>query len=52
MTYNSRSAITITKKDDREHIINQFSLENYDVTFTETLGGIDEVSYIKCSEIE
>jgi len=52
MTYNSRSAITVTKKDDREYIIHQFSLENYEMTFEEVLGGIEDVSYIKISEIE
>lgn len=51
MTYNSKSAITITKKDDRTHVVNQFSLETYDVTFEETYGGEDD-SYIKMSEIE
>ena len=52
MTYNSKSAITITKKDDREHIIHQFDLNTYEQTFEEVIGGIEDVSYIKMSEIE
>ena len=51
MTYNSKSAITITKKDDRMHIINQYSLETYEMTFEEILGGKPD-SYIKVSQIE
>lgn len=51
ITYNSRSAITVTKKDDREHIINQYSLETYEMTFEEKIGGSDD-SYIKVSQIE
>jgi hypothetical protein len=51
MSYNSKSALTITKKDDREHIIHQFSLESYDMTFEEIIGGKED-SYIKMSEIE
>lgn len=52
MTFNSKLAITVTKKSDREYQVHQYSLENYAPMFEEIYGGIDEVSYIKLSEIQ
>lgn len=52
MTYNSKSALTVTKKSDREYYVHQFSLETYLMTFEEVYGGIDEVSYIKLNDIQ
>jgi len=39
ITYNSKSAITVTKKNDREYYVKQYSLENYIMTFEEKIGG-------------
>jgi hypothetical protein len=52
ITYNSKSAIVVTKKNDREHWVFQFSLETSEMTFEEKYGGIDDVSYIKMNDIE
>ena len=57
ITYNSKSAVTITKKNDHVSLIHQFSLETCAKTFEEQVGGRknedDEfISYIKCNEIE
>ena len=57
ISYNSRSAITITKKSDRVHYVHQFSLETCEMTFMEKYGGRkdefgEDISYIKCNEIE
>ena len=51
ITYNSVSAITVTKKNDREHNVHQFNLETFMPTFEEKFGGIDDVSYIKMNEV-
>ena len=51
ITYNSKSAITVTCKSDREYIVNQYSLETYAKTFEEHFGGKDD-SYIKLKEVE
>jgi hypothetical protein len=51
ITYNSRSALTVTMKNDREYWVKQHSLETYIDTFEECIGG-KEVSYIKLKEIE
>jgi hypothetical protein len=50
MTYNSRSAITVTKASDREYWIKQYSLERYEMTFEEKVGGKED-SYIKLKEV-
>lgn len=50
MTYNSRSAITVTKKDDREYWVKQYSLETNQMTFEEKFGGLPD-SYIKMKEV-
>ena len=51
ISYNSRSACTVTKKGDREYWIKQHSLETYIDTFEEKVGGHHD-SYIKLKEIE
>ena len=39
ITYDSTRAITVSKKEDYEHYINQYDLESYECTFTEKIGG-------------
>jgi hypothetical protein len=51
ITYNSKSAITVTKRGDREYYVTSYSLESYAVTFEERIGGL-ETSYIKLKEVE
>lgn len=51
ITYNSKSAITVTKKDDREYWVKQHSLETYIDTFEEKVGN-GKTSYIKLKEVE
>jgi len=51
ITYNSRSAITVTAKNDREYYVKQYNLENYSITFEEKIGGLPD-SYIKLKEVE
>ena len=48
---DSKVAITVTKKDDTEYWVKQYSLETYQITFEEKIGG-DPNSYIKCKEVE
>jgi hypothetical protein len=50
MTYNSKSAITVTKKNDREYFVHLCDLESCAMTFEEIYGG-EEDSYIKMNEI-
>ena len=51
ITYNSKSAITICKKNERESHIDAYSLETYQVTFHEVVGGLED-SYIKIKEVQ
>ena len=51
ISYNSKSAITVTKKSDREYWVKQHSLETYIDTFEEKIGGQPN-SYIKLKEVE
>ena len=48
ITYDSKSAITITKASDFSYKVKQYSLENYISSFEEVYKG----SYIKMKEIE
>lgn len=41
MTYNSKSAITVTKASDREYWVKQYSLESNQETFAEKVGAMD-----------
>lgn len=51
ITYNSKSVITVTKKNDREYYVKQYSLETYQLTFEEKIGGEPD-DYIKLKEVE
>ena len=51
ITYNSVSAVTVTKKDDREYWVKMYSLKTYELTFEEKVGGSKE-DYIKLKEVE
>ena len=51
ITYNSKHAITVTKKSDEEYYVKQYSLSNYQMIFEEKLGG-GEDDYIKLKEVE
>ena len=51
ITYNSKLAVTVTKKDDREYFIKMYDLITYRQTFEENIGGLPE-SYIKLKEVE
>ena len=51
VSYNSKSAITVTMKNDREYWVKQYSLETYAITFEEKIGGLPN-SYIKLKEVE
>ena len=41
ITYDSLHAVTVTKKDDHEYYVKQYSLETYALTFEEKIGGSD-----------
>ena len=51
ITYDSTRAITVTKKDDREFWVRMYSLQNYEKTFEEQIGGKPD-SYIRLKEVE
>lgn len=51
ITYNSKSAVTVTKKNDKEYYVKQYSLESYKMTFEERIGGL-ESDYVKLKEVE
>ena len=53
ITYDASRAITVTKKNDREYVLQQFDLEDpeYRETFHEVYGG-HEQSYIKMKDVE
>jgi len=51
ITYNSKYAVTVTKKNDRTYFVKMYSLETYEVVFEEMIGGKPE-SYIKLKEVE
>ena len=51
ITYNSKSAVTVTKKDDREYYIKMYELDTYEQSFEEKIGGTP-TSYIKLKEVE
>lgn len=48
---DSKVAITITKRNDQEYWVKQYSLETYELVFEEMIGGGDD-QYIKCKEVE
>lgn len=51
ITYNSKLAITVTMRDDREYYVKHYSLESYNMTFEERVGG-GKTDYIKLKEVE
>jgi hypothetical protein len=51
ITYNSKCACTVTKKDDREYYVKMYDLSTYEQTFEEMIGG-KSTSYIKLKEVE
>jgi len=51
ISYDSKSAITVMKNNDREYWIKQYSLESFVVTMEEMFGGKPD-SYIKLREVE
>ena len=51
ISYDSKRAVTVQKKGEREYRIQMFDLESYDKTFDETVGG-DTKDYIKIKDIE
>ena len=51
LTYDSKRAITVTKKDDREFWIRQYDLETYEKTFDMQIGGNPD-SFIRTKEVE
>ena len=51
ITYDSKRAVTVTMKNDREYYVKQYSLETYGLLFEEKIGGNPE-SYIKLKEVE
>lgn len=54
ITYDSQRAVTVTKRNDEEYWIKQYSLETYELTFQEMIGCEDQIprKYIKIKEVE
>lgn len=57
ISYDSKRAITVTKKDEREYWVRMYDLETIDLVFEEQFGGEGAVGgkdtdYIKMKEIE
>ena len=55
ITYNSKLAITVTKKDDKEYYVKHYNLTTYQMTFEERVGareGSTGKCYIKLKEVE
>ena len=51
ITYDSTTAVTVVKKNDREYWVKQYSLSDHSLTFEEMIGGTP-TSYIKLKEVE
>ena len=51
ISYNSKKAITVTKKSDEEYWIKQYCLQSHHLSFEEKVGG-DPDDYIKIKEVE
>ena len=51
ITYDSKYAVTVTKRNEREYYIKMYCLEKNDLTFEEKIGGAS-TDYIKLKEIE
>ena len=48
ITYDSKLAITVTKRSDEEYFVKQYSLEKYELLWEESFSG----QYIKLKEVE
>ena len=42
ITYNSKLAVTVSKKSDQEMFIKMYNLDTYEMTFEESVGGRPE----------
>lgn len=51
ISLDSKRAIAVTKKDDREYFVMMYDIESYELTFEEKYGGQAD-SYIKLKEVE
>jgi len=51
VTYDSKHAITVTKRNDREYYVKSYSLESNELVFEEKIGGA-ATDYIKLKEVE
>jgi len=51
ISYNSKYAVTVTKKDDRCSFVKMYELQTYKMAFEECVGGKED-SYIKLKEVE
>lgn len=51
ISYDSKYAITVTKKDEREYYVKMYDLETYELEFEEKIGGKQD-DYIKLKEVE
>jgi len=51
ISYNSKYAITVTKKNDEEYYVKIYSLSNNAMIFEEKIGG-EKDDYIKLKEVE
>ena len=51
ITYNSKSAVTVTKRNDMTYFVKMYNLESYLMTFEEQIGGKAD-DYIKLKEVE
>lgn len=52
ITYDSKSAVTVTKRNEREYYIKMYDLEgDNEMTFEEKIGG-GKTDYIKLKEVE
>jgi len=48
ITYDSKLAITVTKRSDEEYFVKQYSLETYELMWEESFSG----QYVKLKEVE
>ena len=51
LTYNSKHALTVTKKGEREYYVKTYSLDTNEQVFEEKIGGGPN-DYIKLKEVE
>lgn len=51
ISYDSKHAITVTKKSEKEYYVKMYSLSTFELVFEEKIGG-NENDYIKLKEVE